>query len=89
MVTEELRYPVMLPHEFLAVVCLQHRSEFDAFILGPGAHSCRHYPIRGAPSQAHRTEGPAGAPEAARRWSADWQGQEEIVRLHFVLFDGG
>ena len=31
MVTEELRYPVMLP---LAVMYLQHRSEFDAFILG-------------------------------------------------------
>ena len=35
MVTEELRYPVMLPHEFLAVMYLQHRSKFDAFILGP------------------------------------------------------
>ena len=70
---------------------LQHRSEFDAFILGPdlvrvlGAHSCRQSSIRGAPSQAHRTEGPAGAPEAAQRRSADWQGQEENVRHHFGL----
>ena len=53
MVTEELRYPVMLPREFLAVMYLQHRSEFDAFILGPQPHSCRQSSIRGTPSQAH------------------------------------